>query len=117
MCSSCRATDGVTMSAGWTPDSSLSPRVHSVIEARLAQLSEQARDLVGLAAVIGREFSTDVLAAATDVDEDALVGSLDELWRRRRCAMTPDLVIGATGAPAARERALTVACGPRRRRH
>ncbi len=69
--------------AGWTPDSSLSPRVHSVIETRLAQLSEQARDLVGLAAAIGREFSIDVLAAATDADADTLVDSLDELWRRQ----------------------------------
>ncbi len=36
-----------------------------------------------MAATIGREFSTDVLAAAGDADDDALVGSLDELWRRQ----------------------------------
>ena len=69
--------------AGWAPGSSLSPRVQSVIEARLAQLSAPARDLVEVAAVIGREFSTDVLAAAGDAGEDTLVDSLDELWRRQ----------------------------------
>ncbi|QJY48168.1 ATP-binding protein [Pseudonocardia broussonetiae] len=69
--------------AGWTPDSSLSPRVQSVIDARLAQLSVPARDLAGLAAAIGREFSADVLAAAADADEDTVVGGLDELWRRQ----------------------------------
>jgi tetratricopeptide (TPR) repeat protein len=37
---------------------------------------------VGLAATIGREFSTDVLAAAATADGDQLVHGLDELWRR-----------------------------------
>lgn len=69
--------------AGWTAGRPLSPRVQAVIEARLAQLDAPARDLVGVAAAIGREFSTDVLAAATDAGEDTLVRSLDELWRRR----------------------------------
>ena len=69
--------------AGWAPGSPLSPRVQSVIEARLSQLSAPARNLVDVAAVIGREFSTDVLAAAGDAGEDMLVESLDELWRRQ----------------------------------
>jgi hypothetical protein len=69
--------------AGWTPRRSLSPRVQAVIQMRLAQLSPAARDLVGLAATIGREFSTDVLAAAAGQDGDLLVRGLDELWRRR----------------------------------
>jgi DNA-binding SARP family transcriptional activator len=69
--------------AGWTAGQRLSPRVQAVIETRLAQLSAPARDLVALAATIGREFSVDVLAAAGDTDEDMLVRSLDELWRRR----------------------------------
>ena len=68
--------------AGWAPGRPLSPRVQSVIEDRLAQLSDPARELVGVAATIGREFSTDVLARVTGSDEDALVGGLDELWRR-----------------------------------
>ncbi|HET9255185.1 MAG TPA: hypothetical protein VFO16_08280 [Pseudonocardiaceae bacterium] len=36
-----------------------------------------------MAALIGREFSAEVLAMAAGMDEDTLVPSLDELWRRR----------------------------------
>ncbi|SHL21079.1 transcriptional activator domain-containing protein [Pseudonocardia thermophila] len=68
---------------GWTPGRPLSPRVQAVIEARLAQLGPQARQLAGLAAAVGREFSTDVLAAAAEADADALADGLDELWRRQ----------------------------------
>lgn len=64
---------------GWR----MSPKVQAVIGGRLAQLSEPARDLVGVAATIGREFTSDVLVRASEADEEALVGSLDELWRRR----------------------------------
>ena len=73
--------------AGWMGERGgaewITPRVQAVIEARLAQLSEPARDLVGVAATIGREFTSDLLAATGEADEDALVRGLDELWRRR----------------------------------
>jgi DNA-binding SARP family transcriptional activator len=73
--------------AGWTSGraerSRLSPKIQAAIEARLVQLTEPARDLVGLAATIGREFTTDVLAAASELNEDVLVRALDEVWRRR----------------------------------
>jgi DNA-binding SARP family transcriptional activator len=72
--------------AGWTgrdEPAPITPRVQAVIESRLAQLSGPARDLVGVAATIGREFTTDVLAQAGQAGEEALVGGLDELWRRR----------------------------------
>jgi DNA-binding SARP family transcriptional activator len=72
--------------AGWSGQDApapITPRVQSVIESRLAQLSGPARDLVGVAATIGREFSTDVLAEASQTGEAALVGALDEVWRRR----------------------------------
>lgn len=68
--------------AGW-PGGSLSPRVQAVIEARLAALSAPARELAGLAATVGREFSSDVLARAGEIPEGELVSALDELWRRR----------------------------------
>jgi len=61
----------------------MSPTVQAVITARLAQLSPQARELVGLAAVIGRAFTFEVLGRASGGDEDTLVRGLDELWRRR----------------------------------
>ena len=72
--------------AGWSSQGEreqISPKVQAVIEDRLGQLSELARDLVGLAATIGREFTPAVLADASDAGEKALVRALDELWRRR----------------------------------
>lgn len=59
-----------------------SPRVHAVIDARLAQLSDAARGVAQLAATIGRAFDVEVLRAAGDLDEEPLVSALDELWRR-----------------------------------
>ena len=59
------------------------PRVQAVIEARFAQLSAPAYELAGLTATIGRPFSFDLLAKATDWDEDSLSRALEELWQRR----------------------------------
>ncbi len=59
-----------------------SPKVQAVIESRLKQLSEPARELVGLAATVGRQFTSEVLAQAGEADEGTLVRGLDELWQR-----------------------------------
>ncbi len=61
----------------------LPPKVHAVIQARLRQLSPSTRELASLAATIGRAFTSDVLARASESDEGTLVRGLDELWRRR----------------------------------
>jgi tetratricopeptide (TPR) repeat protein len=61
----------------------LPAKVRQVLEARLAQLSLPARAVIELAAVLGREFRYSVLAQASDLSEDVLVGCLDECWRRR----------------------------------
>ena len=61
----------------------LPPSVQAVIETRLAQLSPQARELAGVASVIGRAFPLAVLAHASGRDEDSLVRDVDELWQRR----------------------------------
>lgn len=63
--------------------SSLPPKIQSVIQARLSQLSPVARKLAELAAVIGREFTFSVLTKASDQDEESLVRHLDELCQRR----------------------------------
>ena len=75
-----------TMRAGWKPghtDHRTSPKVQAVIQSRLTRLTEPARELAGVAATIGRAFTTDVLGHATGADEEMLVRGLDELWRRR----------------------------------
>lgn len=59
------------------------PRVQAVIAARLAQLSPSPYELAGLAAAIGRPFSLDLLAKATDWDEDSVSRALEELWQHR----------------------------------
>ncbi len=69
--------------AGWRTDAPVSRRVQTVLQARLAQLSGGARELAEVAATIGREFRVDVLAAAAGEHGEALLGGLDELWRRR----------------------------------
>ena len=61
----------------------LPARMRDVIAARLDQLTLDARRLVELAASFGRDFAFDALAAASDLEERAVVGALDELWQRR----------------------------------
>jgi DNA-binding SARP family transcriptional activator len=62
---------------------SLPPKVHAVITTRLARLSTPARELAGVAAVIGRAFTFEILAAVCDRPEAALVPLLEELWQHR----------------------------------
>jgi DNA-binding SARP family transcriptional activator/predicted ATPase len=62
---------------------SVPPRVQAVIAARFAQLSPPAYELAGLAATIGGPFSFELLAKATDWDEESLSRALEELWQRR----------------------------------
>jgi len=62
---------------------SIPPRVQAVIAARFAQLSPAAYELAGLSATIGRPFSFELLAKATDWDEGSLSRALEELWQRR----------------------------------
>ncbi len=65
------------------PHAGLPPKVHAVIEARLAQLSPAARTLAQVAAIIGRAFTLPLLVEASREDEETVVHGLDELWRRR----------------------------------
>ena len=59
-----------------------STRVHAVLTARLAQLTAPSYELAGLASIVGRPFSLELLEKATDWDESSLSDALDELWRR-----------------------------------
>ncbi|MGA7410830.1 MAG: AAA family ATPase [Bryobacteraceae bacterium] len=60
-----------------------STRVHAVIASRLAQLTAASYELAGLASIVGRPFSFELLEKASDWDEASVSQALDELWRRR----------------------------------
>jgi DNA-binding SARP family transcriptional activator/tetratricopeptide (TPR) repeat protein len=60
----------------------LTPKLQAVIALRLRQLSDPARELLELAATVGREVSAGILVGASALDETSLVRALDELWRR-----------------------------------
>jgi DNA-binding SARP family transcriptional activator/predicted ATPase len=72
-----------TVRAGMPAGGAATPKVHAVISARLATLAGAARDLAGVAAVIGRPFSTELIAGIAGLAEDPAVQSLDELWQHR----------------------------------
>ncbi|CAN5689523.1 AAA family ATPase [soil metagenome] len=61
----------------------VSPKVQAVIQSRLSQLTAPARELAGVAATIGRDFTIEVLEQASEADGEMLVRGLDELWRSR----------------------------------
>lgn len=70
-------------SASHTGAGSILPaRLYSVIQARLMQLSPAAQEVAELAAVIGRQFSLDVLLSAAGKAEEVVIAALDELWQR-----------------------------------
>lgn len=58
-------------------------RVRELIAKRLERLSEQARDVAAVAAVIGREFDFPLLQRAAQLDEALVAKSVEELVRRR----------------------------------
>lgn len=57
--------------------------LRAVLHNRFEQVTPAARVVAGLAAAVGRNFSLDLLTEASDLDPDAVVQAVDELWRRR----------------------------------
>jgi DNA-binding SARP family transcriptional activator/tetratricopeptide (TPR) repeat protein len=55
----------------------------AVLRNRLEQASAAAREVAGLAAAVGTDFSLDLLTEASDLGAGIVVGAVDELWRRR----------------------------------
>src|SRR6516162_6305523 len=55
----------------------------AVLRTRLDQATAAAREVAGLAAAVGTDFTLDLLTEASDLDADAVVEAVDELWRRR----------------------------------
>ena len=55
----------------------------TVLRKRLEQGTAAAREVAGLAAAVGANFTLDLLTEASDLDADLVVEAVDELWRRR----------------------------------
>ncbi|HXJ77399.1 MAG TPA: hypothetical protein VMS64_01855 [Candidatus Methylomirabilis sp.] len=64
-------------------DAAVPERVRDVIIARLGRLTELARMVVNVAAVIGREFDFPLLRTAAALDDDNAATAVEELVRRR----------------------------------
>lgn len=55
----------------------------AVLRNRLGQATPATREVAGLAAAVGRNFTLDLLTEASDLEPDIVVQAVDELWRRR----------------------------------
>jgi DNA-binding SARP family transcriptional activator/tetratricopeptide (TPR) repeat protein len=55
----------------------------AVLRKRLEQGTQAAREVAGLAAAVGTNFTLNLLTEASDLDADLVVDAVDELWRRR----------------------------------
>ena len=63
--------------------------VREAISRRLARLSEDCNRVLGLAAIVGREFDLQVLSAVADMSEDRLLDVLDEALGARLIQAVP----------------------------
>ena len=55
--------------------------IRLTIQARLSKLSDEEQNTLQLAALLGREFEYDLLAAVSDLDEDQLIDALENVER------------------------------------
>ncbi|TQF68416.1 AAA family ATPase [Rhodococcus spelaei] len=62
----------------------------AVLRSRLDQTGPHAREIAGLAAAVGRNFSLELLTEASDLDAGTVVQAVDELWRHRIVQETGD---------------------------
>jgi tetratricopeptide (TPR) repeat protein len=60
-----------------------SPDLGAVLQERLGQLTDPTSAVAGLAAAVGRPFDLELLCEAADLEADAVVQAVDELWRLR----------------------------------
>ncbi|MDP1820487.1 MAG: AAA family ATPase [Acidimicrobiales bacterium] len=83
--------DGEWTSASAIEDLGIPEGVTEVIGRRLSRLSEQANTVLAAAAVAGRDFELNVLERVTEIDEDQLLGALDEAVGARLVVELPGL--------------------------
>lgn len=55
----------------------------AMLRERIEQGTAAAREVAGLAAAVGTNFTLDLLTEASDLDAGLVVEAVDELWRRR----------------------------------
>ena len=75
--------DGAVAALGVIGGPDLGPQARAVLTGRIRQAAPAAREVAELAAVIGRDFTLELLTEASDLDSDVVVEAVDELWRRR----------------------------------
>jgi len=68
----------------------LPPRIEAVIQQRLKQLSTHAALVASYAAVLGSQFSVQLLGSVEKMEQEPLVSSMDELWQKRIISQTPN---------------------------
>ena len=66
------------------------PAWGTILGRRLDQLSPEARATAALAAALNRDFTIPTLLHASDLDTDAVVLAVDELWRQRLVRQTEE---------------------------
>ena len=66
--------DGAPLTAG---------DLQAVLRKRFEQATTVAREVAGLAAAVGTNFTLGLLTEASDLEADIVVQAVDELWRRR----------------------------------
>jgi DNA-binding SARP family transcriptional activator/tetratricopeptide (TPR) repeat protein len=57
--------------------------LQAVLRKRFEQATTAAREVAGLAAAVGTDFTLGLLTEASDLEADVVVQAVDELWRRR----------------------------------
>ena len=57
--------------------------LQAVLRKRFEQATAAAREVAGLAAAVGTNFTLGLLTEASDLEADIVVQAVDELWRRR----------------------------------
>jgi tetratricopeptide (TPR) repeat protein len=57
--------------------------LEAVLRKRFQQATGAAREVAGLAAAVGTNFTLGLLTEASDLDADTVVQAVDELWRQR----------------------------------
>ncbi len=86
------ADPGGTDPGGADPGGAADPGAHAfgttgdltaVLRNRITHASPAAREVAGLAAAVGTDFTLDLLTEASDLEAGLVVEAVDELWRRR----------------------------------